>query len=332
MNARRLSLSTTDALLLGMVVVWAANYSIVKITLREIPPLAFNSLRLTLASLLFLVSLAFVGGGGSRTAGEAAGLSEPAERQAQTRRLFVTARSLSGRDWLAIVAFGVIGHFIYQVCFLGGLAHTSVSNSSLILGTSPVAVALLSAAMGHERVGRRHWAGVLLSLGGIYLIAGHGASLSRTTFVGDMLCLCAVGCWSLYTVASRPLLVRHSPLVLTGYSMPIGTALYVPFGLADLRRLDWAAVSAGAWLALIFSAVFALYVAYLVWYTSVQRVGNVRTSVFSNLLPVLSMAIAAVWLGERISPAAMAGAAAILGGVALTRIGTTSGVPTPPEE
>jgi drug/metabolite transporter (DMT)-like permease len=57
-KARPSFLTPTDALLLMMIVIWASNYSIVKIALREIPPLGFNSLRLALASLLFLASLA----------------------------------------------------------------------------------------------------------------------------------------------------------------------------------------------------------------------------------------------------------------------------------
>ena len=233
---------------------------------------------------------------------------------------------------MAFAVFGIIGHFVYQLCFINGLSRTTVSNSSLILGCSPVVVTFLSAATGHERVGPRHWAGALLSLGGIYLLAGRNVSVSQSTLSGDLLCLAAVVCWSIYTVASRPLLKRHSPMTLTGYSMAIGTLFFVPFGMSDLRRLDWGAVSIASWFSLVFSATFALYVAYLIWYTSVQRVGNVRTSVFSNLLPLLSMAVAAAWIGERFTTAELGGAAAILGGVALTRFGRQQDVATPPEE
>ena len=312
-----------------MVLIWAANYTIVKAALREIPPLAFNSLRLTLASLLFLTSLAVGREPPSRTADR--GQSERATERGRWR-LFPGARSLRAIDWLAFAVFGVVGHFIYQLCFINGLSRTTVSNSSLILGCSPVVVTFLSAATGHEQVRGPHWAGALLSLGGIYLLAGTGASLSQSTLSGDLLCLAAVLCWSVYTVASRPMLERHSPMTLTGYSMAIGTLFFVPFGLANLRQLDWGAVSTASWLSLAFSATFALYVAYLIWYSSVQRVGNVRTSVFSNLLPLLSMAVASVWLGERFTASKLGGAAAIIGGVALTRIGRAGDVATPPEE
>jgi drug/metabolite transporter (DMT)-like permease len=315
-------LTPIDVLLLLMILIWGSNYTIVKTALRQIPPLPFNSLRLALASLLFLASLAVMDGP-----------REPAGVTSQRGRcLFRSARALSGCDWLSIATLGVIGHFIYQLCFMGGLSRTTVSNSSLILGTSPVAVAMLTSAVGHERVSGRHWVGAALSVGGIYLLVGRNASLSSQTLIGDLLTVCAVLCWGIYTVAARSLLERHTPLVVTGYSMAIGTVLYVPFGLAGLRALDWRSVGLGAWSALAFSAVFALYVAYLIWYTAVQRIGNLRTSMYSNMLPLLAMAIAAVWLGERVTAPRVAGAVAILVGVGIARIGAIQPASSPPEE
>ena len=57
---------------------------------------------------------------------------------------------------------------------MAGLSRTSVANSSLMLGATPVLVALLSALLGLERIGRLHWVGAALSLTGIYLVVGHG--------------------------------------------------------------------------------------------------------------------------------------------------------------
>jgi drug/metabolite transporter (DMT)-like permease len=102
--------------------------------------------------------------------------------------------------------------------------------------------------------------------------------------------------------------------------MAIGTALYIPFAWRDLRDLAWRHVSASAWLSIGFSAVFALCVAYMIWYTAVQRLGNTRTSVYSNVVPIAAMIVAWAWLGEHIGAMKIAGAAAILLGVALTKI------------
>lgn len=135
---------------------------------------------------------------------------------------------------------------------------------------------------------------------GLYFIVGHGAGVTSASVRGDLMMLGAVLCWSAATVGSRPLLARHSPLVVTGYSMAIGTLLYAPLGWIDLRGLAWREVSMTTWWSLLWSASMALCVAYMIWYTAVQRLGNTRTAVYSNLVPVAAMLTAWLWLGEGI--------------------------------
>jgi drug/metabolite transporter (DMT)-like permease len=92
-------------------------------------------------------------------------------------------------------------------------------------------------------------------------------------------------------------------------------------------------VSAFAWASVVLSALLALNFAYLIWYTSVQRIGNVRTSAYSNFIPLVAMAVAAATLGEPIGASKLAGAGAILAGVVVTRIGSGKRPePDPPAE
>ena len=343
----RLRLSRHDGLLLLMTVIWGVNYSIVKVALREIPPLAFNSLRLGLASLLFLATIAVC-----RRASEGpkvgpstgSGRDELVPRRDsdgsgvgpsdfRTSRLSDVAAAvlpvfqrtrISPRDWFLIAGFGLIGHFIYQLCFLFGLDKTTAANSALILGCSPVVVALLSAALGQERVHPLHWAGAALSVLGIYVVVGRGAHLGGATLTGDLLTIGGLLCWGIYTVGVRGLLDRHSPLEVTGYSMAIGTVPYVLLAIGELRNFGWHTVPGVAWAALVLSGIFALYVAYLIWYVAVQRIGNIRTAMYSNLTPIAALVVAVVWLGEQLTRTEIAGAVAILAGMAITRLVRTS--------
>jgi drug/metabolite transporter (DMT)-like permease len=298
---------TMDAALLAMVVIWAGNYSLAKWVFREMPPTAFNAVRMAIASLVFLALL----------------------RRAPDRHI-------PRGDWLALLGLGVVGHFVYQLGFIGGLARTSVANAALIIGCSPVAIALTTAAAGHERIGRLHWLGAALSVAGLYLVAGRDAAMTSATRIGDALMLGSVCCWAVYTVASRALLVRHSPLVVTGYSMTFGTALFVLATAPATLRTAWSQVSGWAWAGTLASAVLALNVAYLIWYTAVQRIGNARTSLFSNMVPLVALLFAWAGLGERIPPSKFVGAAAILAGVLVTRLGHAGGrteqFEPPPEE
>jgi drug/metabolite transporter (DMT)-like permease len=310
-----------DILVVLCTLIWGCNYAVVKIALREIPPFGFNAIRLSLASLLYLAVLAVA-------------RSKPAEGAdgPTAGRLFGPVRSIPLRDWLTILGLGATGHFIYQLGFIGGLALTSVANSSLIIGCSPVVVSALTAAVGQERVSRRYWLGAALSLAGVYLVVGTGADVSSKSLVGDVVTLGAVCCWAVYVVGSRRLMQRYSPLVVTGCTMTAGTLMFLPFGVPSLVGFDWAGVSPGAWAALAASATFALFVAYLIWHMSIQRIGNVRTAMYSNLTPVLALVSAVVFLGEHVGTREIAGAAAILGGVAIARVTSSGPVVVPAEE
>jgi drug/metabolite transporter (DMT)-like permease len=326
--ARRFPLAPIDALVVLVTLVWGANYAVVKTALREIPELSFNALRLGIASLLFMAVLAvYPAASRARAGASGAGVAG-----AEPRRWFPTARLFTARERLALLGLGISGHFLYQLCFLGSVARTSVANSSLIVGTSPVAVSLLAAMVGQERVSRLHWLGAAVSLSGVYLLVGTGAAVSHASAVGDLLMIAGVWCWAVYAVGSASLLRRHTPIALTGYTMAVGSLLYFPVALPELSRLPFAAVSTAAWGALVYSAVFALFAAYIVWHTAIQRIGNVRTSMYSNLIPVSALATAVVFLGDRLAPRQMIGAAAVLTGVALTRLKPVWRASLPAEE
>lgn len=304
-----------DALLLLMAVIWGTNYSIVKHAFREVDPQAFNALRMIIASAVFLVIMAAI----RRFRPEE--VDAPADGADALASIFHTPAPITRRDWLAIIGLGIVGHFLYQFFFIGGLARTSVANSSLMLAATPVVIALFTAFIGQDRVSPLHWAGAALSMAGIYIVVGPGAALDRSTMRGDVMMLVAVVCWAIYTLGARQLMMRHSPVGVTGLSMSIGTVLYVAALLPNVRNVNWTALSAGTWLALLYSALFALCVAYTIWYAAVQKIGSARTSVYSNLVPLVAMLTAVVFLDEPLTPSKVVGAVAVLLGVALTRVG-----------
>ncbi|MGH9345726.1 MAG: DMT family transporter [Vicinamibacterales bacterium] len=288
----RVALKPIDLLLLLMTVIWGGNFTVVKIAARHIPELPFNSLRLLVASAAFLCLLG--------------------AREGWPR--------LSRDEWRRIVALAVVGHVVYQLCFIGAVKRTTVANSALIFAFTPIVVALLTSVLGHERIPPPRWAGALISLAGIYLVVGARAGGSEATTAGNILAVAAMLCWALYTVGARPLLTSRSALAVTGYSMAVGSLLYVPIAWSGLRALRWSAVPAGAWAALVLSALLALFVAYMIWYTAVQTIGGSRTSMYSNVTPLVAMAVAAIWLGEPVTLRKLAGAALVIAGLAVTKL------------
>jgi drug/metabolite transporter (DMT)-like permease len=304
-----------DALLLLMAVIWGTNYSIVKHAFREIDPQAFNELRMMIAAAVFLAIMAAIRRFPSNSA------DSPPDGTGELASIFLTPAPLTTSDWLGLLGLGVVGHALYQYFFIGGLARTSVANSSLLLAATPVLIALLTAVIGQDRVSPLHWAGAALSMAGIYIVVGHGATLEGSTMIGDVMMLVAVLCWAIYTVGARQLMMRHSPVGVTGLSMSIGTLVYVAVLWPHMLDVRWGALSGGTWLALLYSALFALCVAYTIWYAAVQQIGSARTSVYSNVVPLVAMLTAVVFLGEPLTRSKIVGAIAVLVGVALTRVG-----------
>ncbi|HET7460028.1 MAG TPA: DMT family transporter [Longimicrobium sp.] len=282
----------TETALAMMVVIWGVNFAVAKAALQAFTPLAFNAVRFCIASALVALVLRARGG------------------------LGLPAREHRWR----IVGLGVLGNVLYQLCFVVGLSRTRAGSASLILALTPVITALLSTLIGHERPGARTWGGAALSITGVALVTGTGLSVDGTHgLVGDLILVAASLLWAMYTVGSRGMVRVYGSVRTTAWTMWVGTALLVPLGVPELSRTEWGALDWRAWGGLVFSAVFAIALAYLIWYRGVERIGNTRTAIFSNLTPVVAMAAAAVLLNERPSPWALLGAALTLTGVMVVR-------------
>jgi drug/metabolite transporter (DMT)-like permease len=295
-STRSRAITSNDLLMLGVTLIWGINFSVLKVALQYFSPLAFNALRFSLATLMMLLVLRW------------------------QRESFAVSRS----DLLPVVGLGLLGHTLYQLVFINGMARTTPANASLLMATSPIFVVLYGRILGIERTNRLVWGGICLSFAGILLLVlggGGDLRLGGSTILGDVLVLTAAMLWAAYTTGSKPLLARYSPLKLTAASMAIGTIPLVLVSIPAMLQQDWRVPTTGAWLGLLYSAVFAVAIAYVVWYTSVRRVGNARTAIFSNLTPVVSVLVSWLFLGYKLAPLQLAGGAVVLAGLLLTRRG-----------
>ncbi len=306
-----------DVLLVSMVTIWALNYSVIKRAFAEVPAQPFNALRMAIAAVLFLATL-----GGTALA---------VRGGRRVSSILYTPVRATRAEWMRMAVLGIVGHFCYQFCFARGINGTSVSNSALIIGATPVVVAISSAVLGHERLSLRHWAGAAVSALGIYLVVGHGAAFGGAHLTGDLYMIASVLCWASYSVGAASLVKHHSPLFVTGTTFAIGAVPYVLMSWPAMREVPWLHLSTYVYVAVSGSALLALFASYIIWYTGVQAFGVARTSLYSNLVPVAALIIARLWLGEPITTIKVIGAAAVLSGLALTRLGARASS-IPPEE
>ncbi len=285
--------TVTDLLLLLMALIWGVNYVVAKYGTQVLAPLAFNSLRIGLATSV-LWSIVLVRG------------------QALPRRA----------DILSMLALGMLGNGCYQIFFVEGLARTRASDAALVLAASPAFVAIIGRIRGVERTGWTGIFGIALSLAGIALVmfgAGHGAS-GDSTMLGYALTVAACLCWSLYSVLLKPMTERVDGLTLSAVTMTGGLVPMLLIGAPSLVATAWHSVRAPAWIAVAYSGMVALVIGYLFWYRGVRVLGPTRASMYANLQPLFAMAVTWAVLGDAPRVMQVAGAVCIMSGLLLTRL------------
>ncbi len=224
---------------------------------------------------------------------------------------------MSGGDLrtLCLLGLGVLGN---HLLILMGLKYVSGAVAGVIIGSAPVVTALLSAVMIQDVPLRSVWAGGLLSCAGVALvsIAGFQAA-GEHPVLGSLLVFLGVVSWALYSIGSRAMMDRISPLTVNWTTLLVATVLQIPLLWTDRKMLDAGAASVTMpdWLALAYLVVFATAVAQQAWLFGVQGIGPSRASVLGNLTPVAAVALSALILHESVGPVEIIGIALILTGV-----------------
>ena len=278
-------------------VVWAANFIVVKDAIGSIPPVAFTFLRYGLASIALLVILRW---------------SEGAVRPPRP-------------DTLRILFLGGFGFGLYQILWTTGLQSIPAGDSALIIASTPVLVAVLAVVSGADTLTPLKFAGAALSFFGVIVVIAAGVGISLTgSGVGNALTLAAAACWASYTAFAAPVLRRHSPLVLTAWATIGGTCVLAPVGLAQLvapGALDdlWAGQLVPVLLAIAYSGVLAAALANIIVFNGVRLLGPTRVITLQSFVPAMAVVLAFLFLGEPIRPGQVIGGAIIVLGVALTR-------------
>ena len=285
-----------DLALFSVGLIWGLNIPVMKWAVRDLSPLAFNALRFPFA-IVFL------------------GLVMRLSRNREA-----TPAEGRWRAWPRIVLLGVLGHFSYQLLFLSGLARTTSGNSALFIATSPIFTALFAALLLRENPGKRAFLGMSVAFAGAAVISLQGSAfgVGAETWVGDGMTLLAALAWGNYTVLTRPLTRSFSPVELAFWSMLIALPGILACGIPGLEAaLD--AATPLHWVAIVFSGLFSIGLAYWLWNLGVQHVGPSRTAVYTYLTPVVALGVGALFLSEPLSLAQAIGGALILTGLALVR-------------
>ncbi|HEX4933565.1 MAG TPA: DMT family transporter [Gemmatimonadaceae bacterium] len=282
----------TDLLLLLMATIWGINFSVLKYGTQYIAPLAFNGTRIPIAAA---TQLGIAG----------------------AMRLERVPRAVVVR----LIALGMLGNGVYQTLFILGVVRARVATAALIVASTPAFVAVLGRLLGTERLSSRQWTGIALQIVGcssVVMGSARGGAGSDSP-IGAALLLSASLSWAVYSVALRRVATQVHTLQLGGYTMVGGALISSVVAIPAIVRTPWATLPPGVYLALLYSAILAMVLAYLFWYRGLRILGPTRTAVYSNLQPIIAALVAYLAFREVPTFAQLVGAICVISGLLLTR-------------
>jgi drug/metabolite transporter (DMT)-like permease len=237
--------------------------------------------------------------------------------------LLVLAREgslrVARRDVALLLGVGILGNLLSPLAFIGAIDHASASSVALIMGTMPVLVAVVAHLSGAETVRLAVWVALVVTVGGVALVAAGIEGGLAASAVGVVLTVSAATTWSLYTVAVRRLMHEYSPARVFALALAVAVPPMLAIASPDLVRQDWGAPSALAWASLLFGSVAGLVVANVIWLRSLHAVGPTRTAVYANLQPFLGALFAFVLLSEPFGLYQALGGSVIAAGILLAQ-------------
>jgi len=283
---------------------WSGGWIAGKLGVESAPPLEFSAIRFVVASVAVMI-------------------------------IAVATRTRIRTDELTPVFLSaVFGYLGYSVFVFVGLTMAPASDAALIVPTTIPVLTAIAASFFGERVTATKVAGfALASIGAVLVIAAGqtGGEVSSRRLLGDVLMVIGAVCWAIYTALGTITLRTRSPIEVVAVAIPIGALLLIPLGFFEQGYRDVPSWSAGVWADAFYLALVVTVGSFTLFYWVVRRVGAGIASLSSYFVPVLTLAMAVVLLGDRPQPLQLVGGLVILAGVRLATLQLTGNSQPVPE-
>ena len=275
-------------ILLAMNVAWAGVYSAYKVIGPDLPTGGIVTIRFGLAGLCLLLTWRWFPG--------------PAPR---------------GRDLVNTCLMGLTLFVLGQRLQVYGNQLGTAGNSAVLMAVEPLITSVAAALFLREHIGPRRLAGFALGMGGVVLLNGvWRKDFQWTGLAPSLIFVSSFVCEAAYSVMGKPIVARASVMKMLAISLLVGTVANLLIdGPATLTAAK--TLSAQAWFLLLVLAVLCTAVGYSIWFIVIREcpVNVAALTIFAQ--SVFGVAIAALWVGEKLHWGQLLGSVTIVGGLAL---------------
>ena len=272
-------------LLTFIIFLWAANLIAIKYAVMELPPLTAAALRYFCTSLVFLPFLTW-----------------PGKKQL----------------WL-IFQISFLMYVLHQGLLFIALKYLGASSTSVLLQTQVVFATLLSLLVFKEKIGLNTWSGIGISIIGIVVMLGSPDIMEHP--VGSIAVLLSAFTIAIGYIRMKQLHTVHPAtyMGLTAFmSVPflfLGTFLWEPGSWANLPEANWYIVGP-----IFFFQATILSLTHFWWQRMIHQNDISRVSAFTLLVPVFTVILSVLLLGETITWPVAIGGIMTMAGVAIIMI------------
>ena len=223
------------------------------------------------------------------------------------------------KDEFWLMAGGIFGGSPYFFTENTALGITQASNVSFLICTAPLLTTILSLLFyKSEKATKGLIGGSLLALAGVGLVVFNGSVILKISPVGDLLTLLAALSWAFYSLIIRKMTGRYPTVFITRKIFFYGVLTILPAFLLHPLQPNLDVLLKPIVLSnLLFLAVLASLICYVLWNVVLKQLGTVRASNYIYLNPLVTMVASMMILQEQITLFALIGAGCIVCGVYL---------------
>lgn len=279
-------------LLLTAMMTWASSFIALKSAIGPLGPMSVVFGRMIVASLCFIY---FIKG---------------------FMKLEFTKKDI--KYILLMTAFEPCLYFIFEA---KALQLTTASQAGMITSMMPLMTAIGAGIALKEVITKKVIIGSFIAvIGAVWLsLSAQSSENASNPLLGNFLEFCAMICGAWYAIAIRYLTQRFSALFLTAAQGFVGAIFFFPLALWEYNTMSMN-FTTEALLWVLYLGVVVTIGGYGMFNLALSRIEASRASVFVNLIPVFTVLLAYLFLGEVLKPTEIIASIVILCGVAISQM------------
>lgn len=213
-----------------------------------------------------------------------------------------------------------MGMFLFRILLLEGLKRTGALEGGIITGTTPVVIVILSIVILKESITSRTVIGIVLCVSGMIIINIMAETTGQTTseyshIIGNIFIFGAVISESLFSIFRKLLSFNDKPITSTMIIIIISLLLFTPFGINELRDYSLNQLNLNMMIAIFYYGAFCTVISYIFWFSGIAKVKASIAASFAGLMPITSILLSVLFLGEVVGFKDVLGIATILSGI-----------------